>query len=300
MRLIMFSTGQTELRQFEFSIRRVITSVLSVVIIFVGIFMASLAVSNIAFQNESDTALEQTNLFLKKKIQRLQTDVNTLTGKLHSLEEDTEDLEVLAGLTSSDQGGTAPEDFVGKKNVIMASAPLDYDYKTDTMNEYLTSLEARIRKATSVQDKIEDRFLMRQTKIKHIPSIKPVSGARITDKFGNRKDPFIARVKHHNGIDLSARYGTRVYAAGSGVVEFTRNRYRLNKGYGKVVIINHGYGYKTLYGHLSKINVKIGQKVNRWDVIGLSGDTGRATGPHLHYEVWAHGHPQNPEDYILN
>jgi len=288
------------LRQFEFSMRRVMTGVFGVVVVFVSIFMASVAVSNIVFQDESDAALAQTNLYLKKKIQRLQADVNTLTGKLHSLEEDTEDLEVLAGLSSSDQSNTAPEDFIGKKNIIMASAPLDYDYETDTMNEYLTSLETRIKKATSVQDQIEDKFLARQTKIKHIPSIKPVSGARITDKFGNRKDPFIARVKHHNGIDLSARYGTKVYSAGSGVVEFTRNRYRLNKGYGKVIIINHGYGYKTLYGHLSKITVKIGQKVDRWDVIGYSGNTGRATGPHLHYEVWAHGHPQNPEDYILN
>ena len=123
---------------------------------------------------------------------------------------------------------------------------------------------------------------------------------RVTDKFGKRKDPFIEKVKHHNGIDLSARYGTKVYAAAAGVVEFTRQRYRLNKGYGRVIIINHSYGYKTLYGHLKTILVKPGQKVERWQVIGLSGDTGRATGPHLHYEVWHHGRPQNPEDFILN
>jgi len=184
--------------------------------------------------------------------------------------------------------------------VVMASMPVDYEYHTGKMSSYLDALESRLQKATFVQDQIEDKFLQTQKKIKHIPSIKPVTGARITDKFGIRKDPFVERVKHHNGIDLSARYGTKVYAAASGKVEFTRKRYRLNKGYGKVVIINHGYGYKTLYGHLSKINVKVGQRVDRWELIGQSGDTGRATGPHLHYEVWLSGRPQNPEDYILD
>ncbi|MCG8604291.1 M23 family metallopeptidase [bacterium] len=168
------------------------------------------------------------------------------------------------------------------------------------MNQYIDRLETRIRQAETVQGAIEDRFLTRDKPIKNVPSIRPVVEGAITDRFGKRKDPFVSRVKHHNGIDLKARYGTKVYAAAAGTIEFRRVNYRKNVGYGKVVIINHGLGYKTLYGHLSKVLVKAGQKVNRWDVIGYSGNTGRATGPHLHYEVWKNGRAQNPESYILN
>ncbi|MFQ5750819.1 MAG: M23 family metallopeptidase [bacterium] len=263
--------------------------------------MASVTISNSLHKRNSDGNLEESNTFMQKQVGQLQDNIDSLNYKLQALEENTEDLEVLVGLTST----TMDSDLVLKSlqnedNMVLSSLPVDYDYETDKMRAYLTSLESRIKKAEDIQGVIEDKFLQTQTEIEHIPSIRPVQGARITDKFGIRKDPFVERVKHHNGIDLTARYGTKVYAAASGVVEFTRMRYRLNKGYGRVIIINHGYGYKTLYGHLSKIFVKRGQKVKRWDNIGLSGNTGRATGPHLHYEVWRNGRPQNPEQFILN
>lgn len=301
IRLIFFSTGETDFRQFEFSLQRVFVYVTGAVVLIATVFMASVTLSNMLYQDSTNSSLTKTNSFLKKKLKKLQTDFSKLNEKLLVLEEDTEDLEVLVGLTSTDaESQVNKKNLISSKDLVMASMPIDYEYKSDKMNEYLGSLEARIKRATSVQDLIEDKFIEKKKKIKHIPSIKPVLGARITDKFGIRKDPFVERVKHHKGIDLSARYGTKIYSAASGVVEFTRDRYRLNKGYGKVVIVNHGYGYKTLYGHLSKIGVKVGQKVDRWEAIGLSGDTGRATGPHLHYEVWQNGKAQNPEDYILN
>ncbi|NIR68455.1 peptidoglycan DD-metalloendopeptidase family protein [candidate division KSB1 bacterium] len=261
--------------------------------------MGSVTICDSLYQ--SKTAAPVDSKKLSNEVHHLETNIEKLNDKLVQLEEETEDLEVLVGLSSTDSSEIATDQaFNDEQDIVMASLPIDYDYQTEAMAEYLNSLEARINQALSTQGVIEDKFLQTERAIKRIPSIRPVQGGRITDKFGHRKDPFVERVKHHNGIDLSARYGTKVFAAASGVVEFTRIRYRLNRGYGRVVVINHKNGYKTLYGHLSKVLVKRGQKVERWDLIGLSGNTGRATGPHLHYEVWQNGHPENPENYILN
>ncbi len=300
IRLIFFSTGETEFRQFEFSLQRVLLWIVAASVVMSCFFWGSVSVSNSLYRHNTDNSLAKTNGYLKKKIVSLQGNIESLDNKLATLEDDTEDLEVLVGLTSSSADSQANKNLINGSDLVLASVPVDYDYQADKMSAYLSALESRVKNASVVQGVIENRFLQAQKKIKHIPSIKPVLGARVTDKFGIRKDPFVERVKHHKGIDLSARYGTKIYSAAAGTVEFTRERYRLNKGYGRVVIMNHGYGYKTLYGHLSKILVKPGQKVKRWELVGLSGDTGRATGPHLHYEVWLNSQAQNPEDYILN
>lgn len=298
--MIFFSTGETDLKQYEFNLRRLMFHLVAVAAVLCVLFFGTVTLFNKLYQNNTQHSLLRKNTFLKKKIVNLQQSLEQLNTKLSDLEEDTEDLEVLVGLTSQEKYQSEFEGLFSEDDLLMASLPVDYEYKTDKMARYLSDFEGRIEHARQIQDEIENKFLQSQQEIKHIPSIRPIQGAKITDRFGKRKDPFIERIRHHNGIDLAAKYGTRVYAAAGGVVEFTRRKYRLNKGYGRVVIINHGYGYKTLYGHLSKIMVRPGQKVKRWDVVGLSGDTGRATGPHLHYEVWHNGRPQNPEDFILN
>ncbi len=294
IRLIIFSTGDSEIRQFDFSLQRIFGWLFVGACVLIGSFVASVAIRDSLSQNETVLTSET----FHQEVQEIEANVARLTEKLENLEDQTQDLEVLVGLASTD--GDTSRNSGNAKNLYLASLPVDYEYQPDYMSEYLNSLEARIDQALRVQDVIEDKFLQTERSIERIPSIRPVQGGRITDKFGRRKDPFVERVKHHNGIDLSARYGTKVYAAAAGVVEFVRHRYRLNKGYGRVIILNHQNGYKTLYGHLSKIVVKRGQKVERWQLIGYSGDTGRATGPHLHYEVWRNGRPEDPENYILN
>ncbi len=301
IRLVFFSDRESEFRQFEFNVRRAAVYFLVTAVAIGSILFSSISISNRLFENSSNTALAKTNTFLKKKVKNLQNNIEEINKKLVVLEKDTDDLEIIAGLVTSDpDSDKIMQTLLSEKDLMLASVPLDYEYHTEKMADYLDALEARIRRAVNVQDVIEDKFLQTQKEIKYIPSIRPVQGGRVTDKFGRRRDPFVERVKHHQGIDLSARYGTKIYAAASGKVEFIRVRYRLNKGYGRVVIIDHGFGYKTLYGHLSKIYVKQGQQVERWQEIGLSGDTGRATGPHLHYEVWHKGRAQNPENFILN
>lgn len=117
---------------------------------------------------------------------------------------------------------------------------------------------------------------------------------KINSPFGVRVDPLTGDVRHHGGVDLHAKYGDPVYAAAGGRVTFTG----VSGGYGNLIIVAHGNGYNTYYGHLSKIYVKTGQKVHRGSLIGRVGATGRVTGPHLHFEIRENGKPQDPLLYI--
>lgn len=167
-------------------------------------------------------------------------------------------------------------------------------------SDLLSQLEQNLSQTQAVQRQIMEKFEVRRKQLEHIPSIKPLLSGRVTDFFGKRVDPFVSRVRHHQGLDIGAPNGTEVFAPANGVVEFVKTTYRRKTGYGKAVVINHGYGVKTLYGHLSDVKVKAGQKIERWDIIGLVGETGRATGPHLHYEVWVDGATTDPMRFILN
>ncbi len=123
--------------------------------------------------------------------------------------------------------------------------------------------------------------------------IHPVEG-RITSGFGVRKDPFTEKHKFHKGIDIACGIGTKVIASAEGTVVFAGTK----KGYGKTVIVEHRNGYRTLYGHLSKLLVKNGEKVKQAQKIALSGMTGRSTGPHLHFEVRRLGQPERPNFHL--
>jgi murein DD-endopeptidase MepM/ murein hydrolase activator NlpD len=133
-----------------------------------------------------------------------------------------------------------------------------------------------------------------------IPAIQPIPNKnlrRIASGFGYRVDPIYKTRKMHKGMDFSAPKGTKIYATGDGVIKKVQySRW----GYGTHVVISHGYGYKTLYGHMSRANVKAGQKVTRGQLIGLVGSTGKSTGPHLHYEVHKNGNAVNPVGYFYN
>jgi murein DD-endopeptidase MepM/ murein hydrolase activator NlpD len=127
------------------------------------------------------------------------------------------------------------------------------------------------------------------------PSVWPVRGW-LSSGYGKRISPFTGRLAMHKGIDIATRRDTEITAPASGVVAYKG----YDSGLGRLIKINHGYGIQTLYGHLAKDNVRIGQKIKRGDVIGYVGNTGMSTGPHLHYEVFVNGLPVNPLRYIIN
>ena len=172
-------------------------------------------------------------------------------------------------------------------------------------SELLISTAKRIdilSKKLAVQSKSFDEIISlakeRERKLSVIPSVFPLNYnelQKVGSGFGLRKHPILRRVKMHKGIDLVAKRGSKIKATGIGTV--ITARYSL--GYGKHVKIDHGYGYVSVYAHMSKILVKKGQKVKHNDLIGLVGSTGRSTGPHLHYEVWKDGKAINPESFYI-
>ncbi|HDQ46247.1 MAG TPA: M23 family metallopeptidase [bacterium] len=156
---------------------------------------------------------------------------------------------------------------------------------------------AWIRKSTS---ELENTLASKITEIAHYPSIRPVEGGWISSLFGKRIDPFTGLEENHPALDISIRPGTEVRATGAGVVKKVNSRVIKNKGYGKYITINHGYGYETLYAHLSEIFVREGQRVKRWDLIGLTGNTGKSTAPHIHYAVSHNGFAKDPLHFFLD
>ena len=149
-------------------------------------------------------------------------------------------------------------------------------------------------------DEVVQLVKSKEDMLASIPDIQPVANKnlrRMASGFGYRVDPIYKTTKFHAGMDFSAPIGTPIYATGNGVVELTE---RKRRGYGNNVRINHGYGYVTLYAHLSEISVRRGQRVSRGDIIGYVGNTGKSVGPHLHYEVRKDGKAVNPINFYYN
>ena len=157
--------------------------------------------------------------------------------------------------------------------------------------EHLTT-QAKI-KAISLQE-LDHFFKNQKSFLQSTPSIWPTRGW-VTSGFGYRKSPFTGLQEKHEGWDIGARSGSPVRATADGVVSVAGRE----RGYGKLIEIDHGYGVVTRYGHNSKNMVKVGKKVKRGQIVALVGSTGRSTGPHLHYEVLVNGVPTNPKIYIL-
>ena len=158
-----------------------------------------------------------------------------------------------------------------------------------------------LSKQTVVQsrslDEIERLAENKAELIEAIPSIQPIKNqdlTRMASGYGYRTDPFTKKRRFHYGMDFSARKGTPIYATGNGVVKRADNR---SSGYGRHIRIDHGFGYISLYAHLSKYNVRRGQRVKRGDIIGYVGNTGRSVGPHLHYEIFKDKKKINPLNF---
>jgi murein DD-endopeptidase MepM/ murein hydrolase activator NlpD len=166
----------------------------------------------------------------------------------------------------------------------------------ETINNLSNRINSQERSYNEITEFIKDKEIL----LASTPAIQPVSNAdlkRVASGFGYRIDPVYKTVKLHNGLDFAAPQGTPIYATANGTVRVAANT---GTGYGNHVVINHGYGYETLYGHMFRIKVKAGQKVKRGEIIGWVGSTGKSTGPHCHYEVNKNGRHLDPVYFFYN
>ena len=164
----------------------------------------------------------------------------------------------------------------------------------------LNNLSARVAYQFDSYNDIERLIKNQGEKLASIPAIQPVSNRqldRIASGFGYRIDPVYGTPKMHKGLDFTAPQGTPIYATGNGTVRLAGY---VDGGFGNHVIINHGYGYETLYGHMVRIKIRAGQRVKRGELIGWVGSTGKSTGPHCHYEVHVNGNEVDPVYFFYN
>jgi murein DD-endopeptidase MepM/ murein hydrolase activator NlpD len=165
----------------------------------------------------------------------------------------------------------------------------------------LDKLSKRLYVQSKSFDEVIELAENKEAMLASIPAIQPVRNLdlrRMASGFGNRMHPLYKVWKMHWGMDFSAPIGTEIYATGDGVVK-EANRTNI-RGYGRYITIDHGFGYETLYAHCSKVSVRVGQKVKRGEVIGLIGNSGTSSSPHLHYEVIKDGQKINPINFFFN
>ena len=168
------------------------------------------------------------------------------------------------------------------------------------MASQLNNLSLRLAYQSKSFDAIDDMVKNKEKLLLAIPAIQPVSNkdlTRIASGFGNRIDPVYKVRKFHAGLDFTAPIGTPIYATADGSVKEAGFN---SGGYGNCVVINHGYGYQTLYGHMYRVKARAGQTIKRGEVIGYVGNTGKSTGPHCHYEVHRNGTVVDPIYYFYN
>jgi murein DD-endopeptidase MepM/ murein hydrolase activator NlpD len=214
------------------------------------------------------------NARLKSSSTALQARLEGLSRQLTAFETRTRRLAIVAGLAESGRTG--------------AGGPLLSDLPGSSLDERSATVGSRL-------SALEGQFARRETLVSSTPTVAPVRGL-LNSGFGVRRDPFTGEGAFHAGLDISTLRNEPVLATASGVV--VKSGWRGD--YGKAVEIDHGTGYRTVYGHLATILVRDGQKVQRGEKVGLVGSTGRSTGPHLHYEVRQGDRILNPLEYILD
>jgi murein DD-endopeptidase MepM/ murein hydrolase activator NlpD len=230
--------------------------------------------------------LRAENSELLTKTRAYEENAGKLQAKVVQLQTMVTKLGVMAGLEHSlPEAGTAGVGgAIGQESQAPALAPR----ALAAIDESLTSLT---RRSAQLEEFYRDQTLV----LASTPSIWPVRGY-LSAGFGNRLDPFTGQRDFHSGIDISTPIGTRIFAPADGVVLSASPQ----GAYGNSIIIDHGYGVVTRYGHLDGYAIRPGQRVRRGDLIGFVGSTGRSTGPHLHYEVWVRDQAQNPIHFILD
>jgi murein DD-endopeptidase MepM/ murein hydrolase activator NlpD len=254
--------------------------------------LARVTTEQVRLEASNDAKEDQIRLFASK--------IQGLEERLHEMQVIERKLRVMANLREERRTTTpSPRFSVGGVNLEEEHWAFGmYNLEAALRDEMIVDLE-RLELEASLQEQslkeLNHSFLEKSIREAHMPSIWPASGL-MTSSYGQRVNPITGIRQFHTGLDIAARRGTAVHATASGVIVFAGR----SSGLGKTVVISHGNGLKTRYAHLSAAYVAPGHRVSRGTKIGAIGSSGRATGPHLHYEVLKSGVAVNPRKYIDN
>ncbi len=242
------------------------------------------------------SVLASENAILRAQMNALAAKLSGLERQLASLNERGNEIRTLVDMPKIDEdtrragvGGTDERREYG--------VSADVNQLLVDLNSMAGRAERELQLQAKSYEDVVERYEANKLRFTHLPAIKPMDGYYSIHGFGTRLHPILRIIKPHEGLDIANDIGTAVYATGDGVVEYSG---RTQGGYGILVELSHGFGYTTIYAHLSKVLVKEGQRVKRGDLIALSGRTGLVSGPHMHYEVRLNGIRQNPIDYFFD
>ena len=275
------------LQLFGFIAASIITGVIIVVVLFQYI------------DSPKEKLLRQQNETYKENYSVLSAQLKQLELQMSELE--NRDNEVYRSIfESSPIPDSARVKVMEAKKEVRLVQNLSNSELLSNMIGQLNNLSLRMAYQTTSFVEINSMVKNKEKLLKAIPSIQPVSNKnlnRIAGSFGYRIDPLYKDIRFHQGLDFTAPVGTPIYATADGVVQIAGFN---TDGYGNKVVINHGYGYQTLYGHMVRVKAKVGQAIKRGEVIGYIGNTGKSTGPHCHYEVIKRSIKVDPVYYFYN
>jgi murein DD-endopeptidase MepM/ murein hydrolase activator NlpD len=239
---------------------------------------------------------ERKNILLTRNLYNLRTKVDSLEKALNHLADNDKNLRLRVNLPiSSDDAklsGTG-----GKSYDLYSEVPSDYlDTGINNLSKITEGLLRQVKKQKSSYEEILAKHDYNKEFFKAVPAIKPMDGPYDINGFGMRLHPILGEVRMHEGVDIHAPENTPVYASGDGTIKLVG----WQGGYGLLVVIDHGYGYQSYYGHLRSSNVKVNETVKRGQLIANSGNTGLSAGPHLHYEVVYNNNKVDPVMYFVD
>jgi murein DD-endopeptidase MepM/ murein hydrolase activator NlpD len=287
---IVIPHASTRLHKWKLPVRGLyFLALIGIVSFFVAVGLG-FSYAKMAFKAADYDKLQTENTDLKIQKQNLEVATRKLGEKISNLESTSQKIQTLIENDSATKSGKLNGPAVGGSKVDYTTAEL---LRSSNLQERVDLLKDRTADMESHLSLLEQVAQQRANTLLHTPSIWPIKGA-ITSHYGNRADPFNGEAELHLGLDISALYNAQIHAPADGVVIYSERK----AAYGNLLIVDHGNGLTTRYGHLSRSLVTIGQRVKRGDVIALVGTTGRSTAPHLHYEVRKNDRPVNPRTYL--
>lgn len=259
-------------------------------------------ISYVAFQfigSPKEKILQQQNENLKDNYSDIKDRLQSVQQQMQELEKRDNDVyRAIFEATPIPDSARAKE--IENKLEIATVEKMKDNQLASSILTTLNNLSSRIAVQQKSYDEVDGLVKNKEQLLLHTPAIQPVSNKdlnRVASGYGYRIDPVYKTTKFHAGLDFSAPQGTPIYATADGKVTTAGN---MGNGYGNHVIINHGYGYETLFGHMVRVKARNGQMVKRGEVIGWVGSTGKSTGPHCHYEVHKNGEKINPIYFFFN
>lgn len=306
-KITFFVASNTGAQMKQLTVSRVVLTLLSipVIVVFVVISLIMFDYVSLKHAHLKTKTLENTISGQcdelenqRKQIKIFANEINAFKTKIVDLNSFEEKIRIIANIEKTSEqdslfgvGGSIPED-------LDAGIPL-----TEKHNSLLREMHDQVDQLELVSIKQKEGFVdllkyleNKRNLLASTPAIRPIKGGWVTSRFGYRKSPFTGGREFHSGLDIGTRKGVPVKATADGVVAYAGRKGLL----GKVIVLDHGHGMVTRYGHLSKTLKERGDIVKRGEIVGEVGNTGRSTGPHVHYEVRLNGIPVNPEKYILN